>query len=343
MSEIRYNRLKDSYVIIAPERLHRTSCDIHEIERRTERRVCPFCEGNERFTPNEIFALRSSDSFANEIGWKTRVVPNLFKAVQIEAPYQHHYGMFEHWDGFGAHEIIIDTAKHYTSMTQWSEENIIDWFITLGLRVKDLKKDKRIASLSLFKNEGVEAGATQPHSHTQIIGLPIVSKSKKEEYVRLYEHYKHNQNSLIQLLLEEEIKANENRIIASNGDFTAFCPYASSHPFEVMISSTKALGEIDTLSKDSLIELSSLLLLVLKKLKKQVKFLNFNLILSTPPLHENTFTEELLNSMYEANRFYIQIIPRIYKYGGFEQETDILINPVSPELAAKLLRESSDE
>ena len=132
----------------------------------------------------------------------------------------------------------------------------------------------------------------------------------------------------------------QSRIIASNGEFTAFCPYASSHPFEVMISSTKALGEIDTLSNNSLKELSSLLLLVLKKLKKQLKYLNFNLILSTPPLHENTFSEELLNSMYEANRFYIQIIPRIYKYGGFEQETDILINPVSPELAAKLLRES---
>ena len=95
MSEIRYDRLKDSYVIIAPERLHRPSCDIHEIERREVQRVCPFCEGNEKFTSPEIFAIRSSDSFANEIGWKTRVVPNLYKAVQIEAPHEHHYGMFE--------------------------------------------------------------------------------------------------------------------------------------------------------------------------------------------------------------------------------------------------------
>lgn len=342
MSEIRYDRLKDLYVIIAPERLHRPSCEIHEIERRAVQRTCPFCEGNENFTPPEIFAMRSKDSFENEIGWKTRVVPNLYKAVQIEAPHQHHYGMFEHWDGFGAHEILIDTAEHYTSMTQWSEENVIDWLTTLSLRVKDLKKDKRIASLSLFKNEGVEAGATQPHSHTQIIGLPIVSKAKKEEYYRLFEYYKHNQNSLIQLLVEEE-KKDEKRIVASSEHFTAFCPYASSLPFEIMISSTKVLGDICTLSNDSIKELASLLLLILKKLKKQLKHLNFNLIISTPPLQENTFSEELLSSMYEANRFYIQIIPRIFKYGGFEQETDILINPVAPELAAKLLKESQDE
>lgn len=342
MSEIRYDRLKDSNVIIAPERLRRPSCEIIETERRSEERVCPFCEGNEKFTPSEIFALRSSDSFANEKAWKTRVVPNLYKAVQIEAPHQHHYGMFEHWEGFGAHEILIDTAKHYTSMTQWSEENIIDWLKTLALRVNDLRKDKRIASLSLFKNEGIEAGATQPHSHTQIIGLPIVSKRKKEEYERLYEHYKHNQNSLLELLVEEE-KKDGSRVIASSGEFTAFCPYASSHPFEIMISSTKALGEIGTLSVDSLKDLAPLLLFVLKKLKKQLNHLNFNLIISTPPLQEHIFSQELINSMHEANRFYIQIIPRIYKYGGFEEESGILINPVAPEVAAKLLKESSDE
>lgn len=343
MSDIRYDRLKDSYVIIAPERLHRPSGEIYDVERRAEKRVCPFCEGNEKFTPPEIFAMRSSDSFANEKGWKTRVVPNLYKAVQIEAPHEHHYGMFEHWDGFGAHEVLIDTAEHFTSMTQWSEQNVIDWITTLSLRVKDLRKDKRIASLSLFKNEGVEAGGTQPHSHTQIIGLPIVSKVKREEYERLYQHYKHNENSLIQVLIEEEIKADGIRIVTSSEHFTAFCPYASSHPFEIMISSRKALGEIDTLSDASIEELASLLLLVLKKLKKELKHLNFNLILSSPPLQENTFSEELLHSMAEANRFYIQIIPRIFKYGGFEQETDILINPVAPEVAAKLLRESQND
>ena len=342
MSEIRYDRLNDSYVIIAPERLHRLSSEKREIERRVEIRVCPFCEGNEKFTPPEIFALRSSDSFANEKGWKTRVIPNLYKAVQIEAPHQHHFGMFEHWDGFGAHEIIIDTNEHHTSMTQWSEQNVIDWLITLRLRVNDLRKDNRIASLSLFKNEGVEAGATQPHSHTQIIGLPIVAKSKREQYKRMYEHYKHNKNSLIELLVEEEIKSEQSRVIASNGDFTAFCPYASSHPFEIMISSKKALGEIGSLSDDSFKELAPLLLEVLKKLKKQLNCLNFNLILSTPPLHENNFSEELLSSIHESSRFYIQIIPRIYKYGGFEEETGILINPVAPELAAKLLKESTD-
>jgi galactose-1-phosphate uridylyltransferase len=32
-------------------------------------------------------------------------------------------------------------------------------------------------------------------------------------------------------------------------------------------------------------------------------------------------------------------MPRIYKHGGFEQTTGVIINPVTPELAAALLRE----
>jgi len=341
MSEIRYDRLFDKHVIIAPERLHRPSCEIHERDRRTVQRVCPFCEGNEKLTPPEIFAMRSQESFTNESGWKTRVVPNLYKAVQIETPYEHHYGLFEHWRGFGAHEVLIDTPEHLTSMTEWSEQHVINWLQTLRQRVHDLKQDNRIVSLSIFKNEGSEAGGTQPHSHTQIIGLPIIAKIKREQYKNLFHHYAQTQESLIALLLEEE-KAQESRMVVTKGDFSAFCPYASSHPFETMITSTKNLGELDTLSDDSISMLAPLLLDVLDRLKAQLNCLEFNLTISTPPLGESTLGNEVFSSFRDASRLYIRIIPRVYKYGGFEQESEIFINPVAPELAAKLLRKSKN-
>jgi UDPglucose--hexose-1-phosphate uridylyltransferase len=347
MSEIRYDRLNDTHVIIAPERLHRPHCNaqtrvLEHQERRTKTRACPFCEGHESMTPPEIFAKRNEESFANEKGWQTRVVPNLFKAVQIEAPHQHHYGMFEYWDGFGAHEIIIDTPEHFTSMTQWSEKNVIDWLETLGKRVADLRRDHRIAYISLFKNEGLEAGATQVHCHTQLIALPFIPKKQKDLYIRAFEHYQHHANSIYALTLEDEEK-DGSRIIAKNGDFTAYCPYASAYPFEVMISSTKALGEVDTLSQKSIEELAPLLLLVLQKLKTQLECFDFNLIISTPPLQETSVGDELLSCVRESLRFSIQILPRIYKHAGFENATGVIINPVAPELAAKLLKESANE
>jgi len=341
MSEIRYDKLHDTHVIIAPERLHRPDSSKKSDDLLVPKN-CPFCEGNESMTPPEIFALRMPGSFANEAGWQTRVVANLYKALQIEAPYQHHYGLFEHWDGFGAHEVIIDTPEHHTSMRQWSESAVAGWLKTMRSRVADLRKDHRIAYIALFKNEGYEAGSTQSHSHTQLIGLPVIPKAQRELYQRSYEHYKGNAEAMLEATLRHE-EEDDRRIVARSGDFTAFCPYASAYPFEVMISSKKALGQIDTLSDRAISDLSSLLLSILKKMERQLGAFDFNLQVATPPLQEGSVEKDILERVDEVFRFSIRIMPRLYRHGGFEVGTGMIINPVLPEVAAKHLRESTDD
>ena len=343
MSDIRHDRVHDTHVIIAPERLHRPHCygfvDKKEVVKEEH---CPFCEGNESMTPPEIFAIREKGSFSNKKGWKTRVVPNLYKAVQIEAPYAHHYGIFEHWEGFGAHELIIDTPEHHTSMTQWSESEVVQWLQTLRARVSDLRKDERIAYISLFKNEGSEAGASQQHCHTQLIALPMIPKMQRERYQRNYDHYRNNSRALLESEIVHEETSNE-RIVAKHGDFTAYCPYASAYPFEVIISSKRSLGQIDSLHDNMIAEIAPLLLSILKNMKKQLGYFPFNLTVSTPPLQRNAFEYDILTPTDEICRFSIRIMPRLYHLAGFEVSTGVMINPVSPEHAAKLLRESMDE
>jgi UDPglucose--hexose-1-phosphate uridylyltransferase len=341
MSEIRYDRMHDTHVIIAPERLNRPDCGT-SFKIIESAGVCPFCEGNESMTPPEIFAIRESASFANESGWQTRVVPNLYKAVQIEAPHQHHYGMFEYWEGFGAHEIVIDTPAHHTSMTQWCETEIELWLKTLQQRVGDLRRDHRIVYLSLFKNEGQLAGSTQDHSHTQIIGLPLIPKEHAQRYRREYDYYKATGKAILESILEYE-KEDGRRIVAKQGDFTAYCPYASAYPFEVMISSQKELGHIDTLNNISIQEIASLLLSMLKRIERQLGSFHFNLWVATPPLQETSIGSDEYSNINKYDRFAIRIMPRIYKYGGFEISNSVMINPVSPEVAAKLLREDPND
>ena len=340
MSEIRYDRMYDTHVIIAPERLHRPECGA-DLKTSESSGICPFCEGNESMTPPEIFAIRDSKSFANEPLWKTRVVPNLYKAVKIEAPYQHHYGMFEYWEGFGAHEIVIDTPDHHTSMTQWKVTEVGFWLKTLRERVRDLRRDHRIAYLSLFKNEGQLSGSTQNHSHTQIIGLPIIPKEDAQRYLREYNYYKTTGKAMLALMVHQE-EENGVRIVSKGGDFTAYCPYASSYPFEVMISSQKELGQIDSLSDGSIEDVSHLLLSTLKRLERQLGCFHFNLSILTPPLQEVSVGYDEFNTIDKYSRFAIRIMPRLYRHGGFEANTGVLINPVVPEIAAKLLRETSD-
>lgn len=337
MSSIRYDRLHDTHVIIAPERLHRPNYLGAGKNTETDQQLCPFCEGNESMTPPEIYALRKSGSSADQKGWQTRVVPNLYKAVQIEAPLEHHYGLFEYWEGFGAHEVIIDAPEHLTSMTQWSQSTAVSWLKTLRFRVQDLRCDHRIAYISLFKNEGKDAGATVAHCHTQLLALPFIPKTQSEAYRRSWDYYQQHGRALIETVLQHE-EENNQRIVSHEGDFTAYCPFASAYPFEVMLTSKKPLGHIDTLSDESIEAIATLLLDTLSKLKTQLDCFAFNLSIETPPLQENSVDHAFYAQVQHACRFAIRIMPRIYKHAGFELETGIMINPVSPEDAAALLR-----
>jgi len=340
MSEIRYDRLHDSHVIIAPERLHRPDCSVKTEKAHRHVGRCPFCEGNEKLTPPEIFALRETEGFPDEPGWKTRVVPNLYKAVQIETPDRHHYGLFEYREGFGAHEVIIDTPEHRTSMVQWSEAEVVSWLRTLGARVADLRHEKRIAYISLFKNEGIDAGATQPHSHTQLVGLPIVPRAQWEYFERAAGFYRDHGHSLLGALVEHEESAGE-RVIASANGFTAYCPYASAFPFEVILAAKRIRGQIDTLETRHLEALAPLLLTVLARMERQLGCFAFNLEIATPPLRDEKDLA-FLDKTDEMFPFMFRIMPRIYRFGGFELTTQTAINPVPPETAAKLLRGDAD-
>ncbi len=340
MSEIRYDRLHDTHVIIAPERLHRPDCTAPIRPAHRHSGKCPFCEGNESMTPPEIFAIRNDGSFANEPGWQTRVVPNLYKAVQIETRNEHHFGTFEFYEGFGAHEVIIDTPYHHTSMMQLKYEEIVNWLNTLGARVADLRRDTRIACISLFKNEGADAGATQPHIHTQLIALPVIPQPLRHYYERCTNHFKEAGTSLLQSIVAYERQA-QDRVVLEQDGFIAYCPYASAFPFEVIIASDSVFGQVDTLHTADKEVVAVVLEAVLDRLQTQLGCIAFNLEVATPPLRDDTHFG-LLEEADAKFGFMVRIMPRIYRLGGFEITSQTIINPVSPEEAALLLRDGAD-
>ena len=343
MSEIRHDLIEDRYVIIAPERMHRPVYNMAWGKEEDANYVCPFCEGRESMTPPEIFAIRDKKSYPDEAGWTSRVVPNLFKAVQIETPDDYKQeGIYEAWDGFGAHEIIIDTPEHLLSMSEWKKSTFTTWLKTMQHRIKDLRNEQRIAFISLFKNHGPFAGATQGHPHTQLIGLPIIPKDEMDKYNRLYQHYHTTGRALLEdIIIQEE--HDQHRLVAQKGMFTAFCPYASAYPFEVMIATKELTGPLDNIKEDDLNNISDLLVNVFQKLQAQLGNFDFNLAVSVPPMQERFDTENFFEHIDDMCRFNIRIMPRIYRHGGFELSTGTMINPVEPEQSAKLLRESDYE
>ena len=78
---------------------------------------CPFCPGNELKTPPEILAYGRNGASANTSGWNIRVVPNRFPALGIEGELDREgEGLFDKMNGIGAHEVIIETPQHQTTL-----------------------------------------------------------------------------------------------------------------------------------------------------------------------------------------------------------------------------------
>ncbi len=339
MSQIRYDLFRDQYVIIAPERLQRAAFLPVEKFEFTTVAACPFCEGKESLTPPEIYAIRPHGS-ANTPGWKTRVVPNLYKALAIETPLtKYHEGALEWQEGFGAHEVIIDMSRHELRMDQWTKEEFVRWIATIQERVQDLQRDYRLVYLSVFKNHGRNAEATQSHPHTQIVGLPMVPKMKMAQIRHHIAYYQQHGRCIAEVLQEQEI-AQKSRLLIQNNTFVAITPFASSVPFEVWITPKKKISNIHLLCETGIHALSALLKELFARLYRVLGEFDFNLSFEIPPMHKYGETEEIFHLFEESCRFGIRILPRITGVGGFEFSTGMMINPVTPEVAAKELRDA---
>ena len=337
MSDIRRDRLHDHYVLIAPERMRRPDT-LATTQTEESMESCPFCEGHESMTPPEIYASRENEP--NTPHWSVRVVPNLYKAVQIELEDTSRVdGMFESRPGVGAHEIVIDTPCHSCRFSNMEVVQISDWLSAIARRISDLRQDKRLVYASVFKNHGEYAGATQSHPHTQIIALPVMPQTTLHLMDKGLQYYRRHGRGKIEDLLTNEQEAKV-RIVSRRGDFTAFCPFASSYPFEVMIAPQRNLSSLDELNRDDLTHLSRLIKEVFQRLESELGDFNYNLAFRMAPLNSNFENQPYFEHLKNYYRMTIRIMPRIYRLGGFELSTGMLINPVTPEEAAKLLRET---
>src|SRR5215831_7073503 len=123
MPELRKDPIVGRWVIIATDRAKRPVAPKNEPDPGAGH-LCPFCEGQETHTPHEILAYRDRHTRANERGWRVRVVPNKFPALQIEGDlHKRGEGIYDKMNGIGAHEVIIECPFHEITMANLSEEN----------------------------------------------------------------------------------------------------------------------------------------------------------------------------------------------------------------------------
>jgi UDPglucose--hexose-1-phosphate uridylyltransferase len=337
MPDLRKDPIVGRWVIIAKNRAKRPLELAEGVVVRAAGDFCPFCEGSEEHTPHEIAAVRSSGTHRDRPGWRVRVVPNKFPALEIEGDLtKRGQGMYDMMRGVGAHEVIIESPHHLTTTTQLSAEALRDVFWIYRDRLVDLKKDSRLVYGMIFKNVGAAAGASLEHTHSQLIVTPIVPINVTEEIDGSEAYYGYRGRCVFCDMLREEL-AFEKRIVFDSPGFVAFCPFAARFPFETWIVPTQHASHYETLSRGDCEELARVMKRVLGKIETALDRPAYNYIIHTAPFDTHALAHY---------HWHIEIIPRVTNTAGFEWGSGFYINPVPPEDAAEfmqnLVREPQD-
>ncbi len=155
MPELRRDPLSGRLVSIAPERAARPGAARKPVvpESAAELEGCPFCAGHEDRTPPEVLRIGEP--------WRVRVVPNLYPAVERQ-------------------EVVVHAPRHVRSVAELDDDEV-----ALVAEAWQLRAGAASGSgyLHALVNEGAEAGASLPHSHSQLVwldGVPPAVEAERE-------------------------------------------------------------------------------------------------------------------------------------------------------------------
>lgn len=129
-------------MVFAPGRSGRPGAWLPEIEPATKEELesCPFCAGREDRTPPQTLVLGDP--------WRVRVVPNLYPAFERQ-------------------EVVIHSPEHIRSFAELDDDQIA-LIAQAWLERRAAEPDGELLAIV---NEGRLAGASLPHSHSQLIWI----------------------------------------------------------------------------------------------------------------------------------------------------------------------------
>ncbi|MEN6414832.1 MAG: galactose-1-phosphate uridylyltransferase [Veillonellales bacterium] len=331
MSELRRDVIRNNWVIIATDRaLKPNDFPINKQGAKTAefKGFCPFCEGNESFTPEEIAAYRRNDTQANLPGWQVRTIPNKFSALELKGSLiKINNGVYSSYNGLGKHEVVVETPQHEIDLPEYSLDDITLILNMLKSRYDQLMKDERIKYIHIYKNHGLYAGASLGHSHSQIVGLPIFPNENRG----IDKYYKKTGRCLLCDILEQEINDRE-RVIYETDHFVLICPFASRFSYETWIIPRKHTAHFMNVGSEEVKELAAILKYFSIAIKEGLNDPSYNMIIVSAPVN--------VENPIEGYHWYIELTPRLIVSSGLEIGTGYYVNPVAPEISASILKES---
>lgn len=341
-NQFRRDPISGRWTIIVQDKVQMKEFNLNQLTRKTKKRNeghkdCRFCQGHERQTASEIFAIRNNSSAKDDSGWSVRVIPEQAHMLQIYGELNNRgVGMYDVLDGIGAHEIVIESPDHDVHISNMEEKQIEDVLRVYRERILDLKRDVRFRYVLLHKNYGDGSRETVDHSYSHIIATPITPTLVKAELVNAMEYYQYKERCVFCDMINQEITDDE-RIISQNDHFLAFSPFAARSPFEVWILPKKheTFFEWNTHQEP----LAVILKEILNKITVTLNDPNFIMVLHSGPNIAAGKLRGYWRTLEKDYHWHMEITPRFRGVTSFEVGSGFQINQVPPEVAAKILRE----
>ena len=291
--ELRRNPASGKLAIVAPARATRPA---DAAVRRDAAPPCPFCAGNEALTPPEVDALRPAGGAHDGPGWRVRVVPNKYPALD------------------GRHEVIVHSPDHGAELEDLGDDVLAEVLAMWQRRIA-AQLDGGAAAVTLIANIGAGSGASLEHPHEQLFATPVVPPLLLDELLEA-ERYSNRYGTCV--VCAELERAGERRVL--DGAVSAWVPEASRFNGELWLA--PAAHEADFRSADPA-GVAPALRRTLTAVKACIGSAPLNFWLHTAPADlRGTF------------HWHLELAPRTATLAGFELGTDIAIVIKDPVAAA---------
>jgi UDPglucose--hexose-1-phosphate uridylyltransferase len=224
-------------------------------------------------------------------GWQVRVVPNLYPA-------------------FARQEVVIHGPEHVRSLADVSRP-VLELVAEAWRWRAHARRAEGFPHLHALVNEGRDAGASLPHSHSQLVWLPEeppLAAAENGDPCRVCE------------LLARE-RAEGTRVVVERDGLVLLCPWAGRMPYELVVAPVE--HERDGFSSPLLASALELAADGLRRLRAVEGPRPVNLWL------------------HSGGHWHLEVLPRLTILAGLELGAGVYLNPLAPEDAAAALREAT--
>lgn len=294
---------------------------------------CPFC-------PEKANSKAALLRLPSQGQTQVAVFPHPDPLYRVEGePDRRADGIYDQMQPVGADEIVIETPDHNRKLEDLTDDQIVLVMEAWRYRVEDLKRDLRFKYVSVYKNFGPLAGQESPHAHSQVTATTFMPRRTLYELRASREWYREKERCVFCDIVKQE-ERQKKRVVDTQGDYVALCPYASRVPYEVWLINRRHNHQFERpLPGENRRPIAALLRRILRRIRMIAPA--YHLVVHTSP---NTFhpkgetSTQYWKTIADDYHWHIEILPIVETRSKSYSIKEVYYNAIMPEEAADRLR-----